>query len=169
MANSSTINVLEALLFVANEPLTAGRLAQLTEQDLAEVEPALMQLEAKLANSGLQLVCHNGEYRLVTAPAATEAVRRYLQAETRSDLSKPALETLAIIAYRGPLTRTRLDDIRGVASDTMLRNLLARGLITEQGTATEPGKPTLYAVSHTFLNHFGLASLKELPPLEETV
>ena len=71
------------------------------------------------------------------------------------------------MAYKGPLTKTAIEDIRGVASDTMIRNLLARGLIVEAGRSSEPGRPQLYAVSHTFLQHFGLTSSAELPPLPE--
>ena len=168
MSNTPAVVLVEALLFVVNEPLTTPRLAELTGHNTTEIEAALKQLSTKLSGSGLLLTHHNHEYRLVTAPAAASVIRQYLQAETRSDLSRPALETLAIIAYRGPLTRTQLDEIRGVASDTMLRNLLSRGLITEQGVASEPGQPTLYSVSHTFLQHFGLGSLQDLPPLEET-
>lgn len=158
--------LLEAVLFVANEPLTTARLAELTEVEQDAVSAALAELAAARAGSGLQLAEHAGAWRLVTAPAADLAVRRYLEAETRAELSKPALETLAIIAYRGPLTKARLDELRGVTSDAMVRNLLARGLITEAGHADEPGKPVLYGVSHTFLQHFGLSSLAELPALE---
>jgi segregation and condensation protein B len=157
----------EALLFVANEPLSAARLAELTEQPEAAVTQALTDIEAGLAQRGWHLSQLAGRYQLVTAPAAAEVVRRYLQAESRSELSKAALEALAIIAYRGPLTRTQLEEIRGVASDTMLRNLLQRGLIREQGHAAEPGRPVRYGVSQAFLHHFGLPSLQALPPLPE--
>jgi segregation and condensation protein B len=92
-------------------------------------------------------------------------VRRFLQEETNSELSKPALETLAIVAYRGPVTKSQIEAIRGVASETMLRNLLARGLILEAGKSQEPGRPIRYAISHSFLQHFGLTSAAELPPL----
>lgn len=157
---------LEALLFVANEPLTIARLAGLAEAQPEAVQAALTHLAATRSGGGLRLTELNGAYQLVTAPAADAAVRRYLEAETRTDLSRPALETLAIVAYRGPVTRSQLDELRGVASDTMIRNLLQRGLITEAGRADEPGRPLLYAVSHAFLRHFGLSSLADLPPLD---
>lgn len=156
---------LEALLFVANDPLNLDRLADLTDTPKAEVTAGLAALAARLGG-GLQLMEHEGAYRLVTAPAAGAIVREYLEAETRTELSRPALETLAIIAYRGPITKTQLDELRGVSSDAMLRNLLQRGLVTEQTATKEPGRPVRYSVSHTFLEHFGLASLAELPPLD---
>lgn len=157
---------LEALLFVANEPLPLARLAELTETEPDAVQAALAQLTANRTSSGLRLTELGGAYQLVTAPTADDTVRRYLEAETRTDLSRAALETLAIVAYRGPLTRAQLDEVRGVASDTMIRNLLQRGLITEAGRTDEPGRPQLYTVSHAFLRHFGLSSLADLPPLE---
>ncbi len=168
MSKPSLLAQIQALLFVANEPLSTSRLAELTGHKESEVRQALTKLTTHLTGSGLALTSLNDHYRLVTTPEADPVVRRYLEAGARSDLSKPALETLAIIAYRGPITRAALDEIRGVASEVMLRNLLQRGLISEQGSAAEPGKPTLYGVSHTFLQHFGLSSLTDLPQLQET-
>jgi segregation and condensation protein B len=165
MAEATLETQLEALLFVAHEPLSLERLAKLVSSDKTLVKQALKLLETRFQKSGLRLSHLDGAYRLVTAPEADDTVRRYLQAEARADLSRPALEALAIIAYRGPLTRTQLDEIRGVTSDTMIRNLLQRGLISEHGAANEPSKPMLYTVSHAFLQHFGLSSLGELPPL----
>ncbi|HSX02447.1 MAG TPA: SMC-Scp complex subunit ScpB [Candidatus Saccharimonadia bacterium] len=164
---ASVTALLEAVLFVANEPLGVARLAQIIEHEEATVQQGLRELGESLAGRGLQLTELDGQYRLVTTPAADGPVRRYLQAEARAELSRPALETLAIVAYRGPVTRAQLDELRGVASETMLRNLLQRGLIAEKGAAEEPGHPTLYGVSQTFLQHFGLGSLSELPPLPE--
>jgi segregation and condensation protein B len=153
---------LEALLFVATEPLTANRLATATSADTQAVERALAELAGRLT-AGIRLSHLNGRYRLVTAPDTAGVVREYLQAEAKADLTRPALETLAIIAYRGPLTKSAIEHIRGVASDTMLRNLLSRGLIAEAGKSSEPGRPMHYTVSHAFLQHFGLASLADLP------
>lgn len=166
MSKLSLAAQLEALLFVANEPLPASRLAELTTSDATAVSAALSELSENLSTRGLRLTELDSAYQLVTAPEADSAVRRYLEAETRTDLTRAALETLAIIAYRGPVTRSQLDELRGVASETMIRNLLQRGLITEAGRSREPGKPLLYTVSHAFLRHFGLTSLSELPPLE---
>jgi segregation and condensation protein B len=159
---------LQAILFVAPGPASVEQLAAATETSQRDVKTALKALATSLKDTGLRLTELDGQYRLVTAPEAADDVRRLLQAEANSDLTKPALETLAIIAYKGPLTKTAIEQIRGVASDTMVRNLLARDLITEAGKSSEPGRPVLYAISHTFLQHFGLASLQDLPPVPES-
>lgn len=155
---------LEALLFVAAEPLSLERLAAAAGASESDTAVALKTLAAQ-TDRGITLSELDGHYRLVTNPAASAVVRKFLQDESKSDLSKPALETLAIVAYRGPLTRSQVEAVRGVASESMLRNLLARGLIREAGKSSEPGRPQLYSVSHSFLQHFGLQSPADLPPL----
>jgi segregation and condensation protein B len=167
MANPALTHQLEALLFVASEPLTTERLAAIVGATPEAATQALKELEQHL-QGGIRLSHIHGRYRLVTAPDAADTVRAFLQDEVKTELTRPALETLAIIAYRGPLTKTAIEQIRGVASDTMLRNLLARGLITEAGKSNEPGRPLRYTVSHTFLQTFGLTSLRDLPPVPET-
>ncbi len=159
---------IEAILFVASEPVTLGRLAKVTGHDESAVTAALHELIQLLADTGLRLTRHHDAYRLVTAPEASELVRDFLTEDARTELSKPALEALAIVAYRGPLTKSKLDEIRGVSSDATLKNLLQRGLVAEHGTAPETGHPTLYAVSQAFLQEFGFGSIDELPPLQET-
>jgi segregation and condensation protein B len=158
---------LHAILFVATEPLSAEHLAEAVEANIEAVAKALTELTTSLQQTGVRLSHLDGKYRLVTAPNTAATVRRFLQAESKAELSRPALETLAIIAYRGPLTKAGIERIRGVASDTIVRNLLGRGLILEAGKSSEPGRPQLYAVSHTFLQHFGLTDPSELPPLAE--
>jgi segregation and condensation protein B len=158
--------ILEAILFTASEPLSAARLAGLTDRSAADVAAALSNLSMRLTG-GTRLAETAGTYRLVTAPEAAAAVRKFLEDTSRSELSRPALETLAIIAYKGPLTKTAVEEVRGVASESMLRNLLSRGLITEAGHSQEPGRPQLYAVSHAFLQQFGLTGAAGLPPLPE--
>jgi segregation and condensation protein B len=156
---------LEAILFTAAEPLTAAQLAAaLGGVPVETVAAALAALSGRLSG-GIRLAEAAGTYRLVSAPEAAGAVRKFLEDTSRQELSRPALETLSIVAYKGPLTKLQVEEIRGVASDTMLRNLLARGLITEAGRSSEPGRPALYAVSHLFLQHFGLTSAGDLPPL----
>ena len=158
---------LQAVLFVATEPLSAERLAEITESTAEEAAAALAGLARGLKGAGLRLSELDGKYRLVTAPEAAATVRRFLQSESNSDLTRPAMETLAIVAYRGPITKSGIEAIRGVSSDTMLRNLLSRGLISESGKSDEPGRPALYSISHTFMQHFGLTSPRDLPPLPE--
>lgn len=156
---------LMALLFIAAEPVDAASLASALETTENAVAAGLDALASRLEGGPLRLSRHHDHYRLVTATEHSGDVRRLLQAEAKTELSRPAMETLAIIAYRGPVTKAAIDALRGVASDTMLRNLTQRGLVVEQGTADEPGRPQLYAVSHTFLQQVGLTSLDQLPPL----
>ena len=158
---------LEAILFAAADPTPLSVLTAATGHPEEDVLAALDELGTALIETGLALQVHAEHWQLVTAARSAEAVNRFLAADARTELSRAALETLAIVAYRGPVTRASLEEIRGVSSDVMIRNLLGRGLIVEQGKAPEPGRPTQYAVSHTFLEHVGLASLAELPPLDE--
>jgi segregation and condensation protein B len=162
---TSLARALEAVLFVAHEPISLAHLAAALDCTEADLRPLLISLQSDLASRGWRLSVLHSQYQLVTAPEADAVVRRYLQTESRSELSKAALETLAIIAYRGPLTRSQLEELRGVSSETMLRNLLQRELIQEAGPAAEPGRPMRYQVSQAFLRHFGLESLDHLPPL----
>lgn len=170
MSNANSIHQLadqlEAILFVATDPLSLKQLAQTTAATPANVSAALAIVDQHLTG-GIRLSQLDHTYRLVTAPDTTPIVRQFLQDQSKSDLTRPALETLAIVAYRGPLTKSQIEHIRGVASDTMIRNLLARGLITEAGKSPEPGRPFLYQVSHSFLQHFGLTSPADLPPLAD--
>ncbi len=157
---------LEALLFVALEPVTPGQLAAALESTTAEVNSALDDLDASLRTRGLRLQRFSGRVQLTTAPETGEAIERFLGLEATSHLSRAALETLAIIAYQQPVTRPQVDSIRGVNSDGVMRSLLSKGLIQEGGRAEGPGRPILYSTTPEFLQHFGLNSLNELPPLE---
>lgn len=164
MPNPDTTLLVEAILLVASEPLTASQLAAATGRPESEVTPALTTLAGRL-NGGIRLSELHGRYQLVTAPAAGPTVEAFLQAETKTELSRPALETLAIVAYRGPIAKSGIEAIRGVNTEAMLRNLTGRGLIEEAGRSTEAGRPILYTVSHNFLQHLGLTSPHDLPPL----
>lgn len=156
----------EALLFVAEEPPTIAQLARALEVPAEAVEEALRVLQERLRGRGLRLQRHGDQVQLVTAPEAAEDVRRFLGLREGGRLSTAALETLAIIAYRQPITRAEIEAIRGVNCDGVLRTLLARGLIEEVGRAEGPGRPILYGTSMLFLQHFGLRSLADLPPLD---
>ena len=166
MDNTQLDITLEAILFTASEPLSATKLGKLTGATTTDVEAALAIITGRLSG-GIRLAEAGGTYRLVTAPEAAEAVRQFLEDTSRQDLSRPALETLAIVAYKGPITKSAIEAVRGVASEAMIRNLLARGLIVEAGHSTEPGRPLQYAVSHSFLQHFGLTGQAQLPPLPQ--
>jgi segregation and condensation protein B len=169
VANLSVEAQLEAVLFVSPEPLSIAQLSRAIGLPAAKLTTPLEQLKDRLAGgSGLRLSHLDGRFRLVTAPEADPAIRRLQGEPTKPDLSRAALETLAIVAYRGPVTRSTVDALRGVASDSLLRNLVARGLVREAGRSPTPGRPVQYQVSQTFLDHFGLTSLEDLPALDET-
>jgi segregation and condensation protein B len=156
---------LEAMLFVAAEPVTTAQLAAALDVSNSVVERGLNELDAALASRGLRLQRHTGRVQLTTAPELAELIERFLGLEATSHLSRAALETLAIIAYQQPVTRPQIDAIRGVNSDSMMKSLLNKGLILESGRADGPGRPILYSTTPEFLQHFGLNSILEMPPL----
>ena len=160
---------IEGLLFVADSPVSIGRLAEALQVTSAQVEHALAELENGSAQRGMRLQRAGNRIQLVTAPELAPSVERFLGLEARTRLSRAALETLAIIAYRQPVTRPEIESIRGVGSDSVLRTLLSVGLIEEVGRAVTVGRPILYGTTFEFLQHFGLTRLDELPPLEEGV
>lgn len=157
---------LEGLLFVSAEPVTLTHLAEALDVDSTMVEAALKELDASLQTRGLRLQRHAGRVQLTTAPQLAATIERFLGLEATTHLSRAALETLAIIAYQQPVTHPQIDAIRGVNSDSMLKSLLNKGLIVESGRTEGPGRPILYSTSPEFLQHFGLNSITELPPLE---
>lgn len=156
---------LEAMLFVAAEPVTTAQLATALDVSPSVVERGLNELDASLSTRGLRLQRHAGRVQLTTAPELAELIERFLGLEATSHLSRAALETLAIIAYQQPVTRPQIDSIRGVNSDSMMKSLLSKGLILESGRADGPGRPILYSTTPEFLQHFGLNSILEMPPL----
>jgi len=155
---------LEALLFVAERPLSRREIATLSEVDRATVDARLGDLEVALAARGIRLVSSGDRVELVTAPEAGALIARYVGADAVR-LSPASLETLAIVAYRQPVTKASIERIRGVDSDYTIRTLLHRRLVVELGRADGPGRPFLYGTGFEFLERFGLTSLEELPPL----
>jgi segregation and condensation protein B len=156
---------LEALLFVSAEPVAPVQLAAAMGISDSAVEVGLKQLDDELRSRGLRLQRHSGRVQLTTAPEMAEMVERFLGLEATSRLSRAALETLAIVAYQQPVTRPYIEGVRGVSSDGVMKSLLGKGLIQEIGRAEGPGRPILYGTAPDFLQHFGLNSLTELPPL----
>ena len=156
---------LEALLFVSGEPVALAQLAAALDVAPSVIERGLNELDASLAGRGLKLQRHAGRVQLTTAPQLAELIELFLGLEATSHLSRAALETLAIIAYQQPVTRPQIDSIRGVNSDSMMKSLLHKNLILESGRADGPGRPILYSTTPEFLQHFGLNSILEMPPL----
>lgn len=157
---------LEALLFAAPGPVSTMQLAAALDQPLDQIEQSLKSLESGYQRErGLRLQRHAGRVQLTTAPELAGAIEKFLGLDSTVRLSRAALETLSVIAYQQPITRPQLDDIRGVNSDGVLKSLLSKGLVQEMGRAETPGRPILFGITADFLQHFGLASLDELPPL----
>ncbi len=156
---------LEALLFVAAEAVTIAQLAAALDVAPSVIERGLNELDDSLSSRGLRLQRNAGRVQLTTAPGLSELVERFLGLEATTHLSRAALETLAIVAYQQPVTRPQIDAIRGVNSDSMMKSLLHKGLILESGRADGPGRPILYSTTPEFLQHFGLNSILEMPPL----
>ncbi len=158
--------MVEALLFVADRPLTVDELAEVTGAPAAHVSESMTRLQDTYADRGIVLIKHADGYRMVSSPRAAVFCRRLLGLETRSRLSRAALETLGIIAYRQPVTRSEIESIRGVDADSALATLLARGLVEEAGRLDTPGRPVLFGTSDLFLAYFGIPSLTALPELD---
>jgi segregation and condensation protein B len=162
-----TLRALEALLFVSDEPLSSSVLAQALDVDRRRVDDLCAALQTRLdeRDSGLVLRDIAGGWRLYSHPDAAEVVERFVLSSRQARLTKAALETLAIVAYKQPVTRHQISSIRGVNSDGVLRALQDRGLITETGREQGPGRPMLYGTSAEFLERLGLPSLSALPSL----
>lgn len=161
--------ILEALLFVAEEPLPLPKLQEvLADGQPSQTEASLRELSLRLEEDGRGLMVQEvaGGFRLTTRPE-THAWVQKLQQVKPARLSRPALETLAIVAYRQPITRAEIEAIRGVAVDGVMRTLLERGLVRMMGRKAEAGRPMLYGTSAQFLEQFGLKNLGDLPTLRE--
>lgn len=158
---------IECILFASGEPVRPEQLAEAVQATLGVVAAAVELLRAEYAGRGLEVQAVARGFQLGTRPAYAEAVRRYLGAAAREPLSQAALETLAIIAYRQPITRPEIDALRGVRSDYILERLEERRLIQVVGRKPTVGRPMLYGTTDAFLRHFGLSDLQDLPPLEQ--
>lgn len=158
---------LESVLFVAGEPVSVNRLAEALEVTSGRIQQALDELVSAYDGRGLRLQRIDDRIQLATAPEAAPCIERFLGLEARVHLSRAALEALAIVAYRQPVTRPELEAIRGVGCDSVLRTLLSAGLIERTGRADTVGRPFLYGTTSEFLQHFGLQSLEGLPALED--
>jgi segregation and condensation protein B len=163
--------LLEALLFVSEEPVDLPSLVRALGHSRRHIDASLEQLADSLRDSerGLRLQRGPQGVALVTAPAAAPHVEYFLGLESTRRLSPAALETLAIVAYRQPVTRGTIELIRGVSADASLATLRARGLVEERGRADTPGRPVLWATTQRFLQHFGLERPDQLPPLPDDI
>ena len=163
--------VAEALLFASDEPVPAARLAQLLGKgaDAKTVRKLVDELNAEYAGQGraFEVVEIAGGFQLLTRPEFKDWIAELHRHRRQDKLTPSAVETLAIVAYKQPIQRATVDDIRGVQTGPLLRSLLERGLIKVVGRQNVPGRPILYGTSRIFLQHFGLKSLKDLPRVAE--
>jgi segregation and condensation protein B len=169
VAPTDLSSALEAILFTLNRAVTMLELRDILQAPMNEVEAAAATLADRLQGRGLMLQRHQDQVQLVTDPGQADIVRRVLRPEYPARLSPAAYETLAIVAYRQPLTRARIEEIRGVNCEAVLENLEEKGLIAEVGRLEAPGTPRLFGTTIRFLQILGLASLEALPPLAEPV
>ena len=158
--------ILEAILFVTAEPVPLDRLRSALECDGRQLDRAIARLADRLQTRGIRLQRGPSGVQLTTAPEHAAFVARFLGIQAASRPSAAALEILAIVAYRQPVSRPQIEEIRGVSSDRLIRSLVAQGLIQEVGRAAGVGHPVLFGTTGEFQERFGLASLGDLPPLE---
>ncbi len=158
--------IVESILLVSQHPLSARKLASAVGKPLNEVREAIVELSMHYAsqNRGIVLLQNNNEYQIATHPDAAAAVRKYVSEEVIGELTRPALETLSVISYRGPVRKSEIEKIRGVNCSLALRNLLIRGLIEESDLARADEK--IYVLSMEFLRHLGVKETRELPDYE---
>lgn len=158
--------IVESLLFVADEPVKVALLARIVEADVDDVESAIDALATDCRERGVRVQRTESAVQMVSAPDARAYVERFLGVEDDQRLSHAALETLAIIAYKQPVTRQTIERIRGLNCDRALATLRARGLVAEVGRAETVGRPYLFGTTFRFLEHFGLERPEDLPPLQ---
>jgi segregation and condensation protein B len=159
-------NVIESLIFVSDSPVSPKKLARAARATIAEVQPLLDELVADYQHRGVHLYFIAGGYQFRSARENADFVKT-LVAPRPIRLTRAQLETLAIVAYRQPITRPEVDDVRGVDSGSSLKMLADRGLVKILGRKDEPGRPLVYGTTAAFLEFFGLSGLKDLPTLQE--
>lgn len=166
---SRYFSIIESLLFVSGEPLKLKNIASILEIDEKEALKVLNELIYiyKASDRGIKVIALNEEYQLVTKKQNSSYIQKLLKTNVRQALSQAALETLAIIAYKQPITRIEIDEIRGVKSDRALSTLMDKTIIRETGRLEVPGRPILYATTEEFLRYFDLENISEMPSLEE--
>lgn len=165
---STQKGIIEALLFVSGEPLSIKALALHLEASPKHLEEVLEELveDYQDEDRGIKLIRINGDYQLVTKNQYSDYIQKLLKKNKRQSLSQASLESLAIVAYKQPITRIDIDEIRGVKSESAISRLMDKELIKEVGRLEVPGRPILYSTTEEFLRQFGVRGLKELPSLD---
>ena len=158
--------LVESLLFVSEGPVPTAAIAKALDIDVTKVDELLIELKRDYGSRGIRIQRMRDKVQLVSAPDAASVIERFLGIDGTGHLSAAALETLAVIAYRQPVTRSGMEAVRGVNCDGVVQTLLTRGLIQEAGRLETAGRPILYATTFEFLQNFGLRDTDDLPPLE---
>ncbi|RKQ14078.1 SMC-Scp complex subunit ScpB [Lysinibacillus endophyticus] len=168
---NNLMSKIEALLFVVGDDgLSIKQLSQLLEVETMEIEAALSELETNYnehAERGITLKKLAGTYQITTKPELADSIKKLVENPNSNVLTTASLEVLAIIAYKQPITRAEIEDLRGVKSERPIQTLVSRALVQEVGRAEGTGRAILYGTTKEFLNYFGLKDIKELPPLPE--
>lgn len=162
--------IIEALLFVSEKPLTIAQIKEVLEElDVQAIKTAIAQLqdEYRASRRSFNIIEVAGGYRISTDPKFAPWLSKLYSKSRAEKLSRPSLETLAIVAYRQPITRLEIEDIRGVNVEGVLKTLMERALVRISGRKQIPGRPFLYSTTREFLELFGLQTLTDLPNLEE--
>lgn len=169
MADKENISLIEAMLFVSGEPVALASLKGVMDMPESDIKQAVEELiaEYQARDRGIIIIEIAQGYQMVTNPLYAKLLRRFTNTATSNKLSMPALETLAIVAYKQPLIKAEVEQIRGVNSDGVIKSLLDKRLIRIVGQKEAPGKPMLYGTTKEFLQYFGLKDLTELPTLRE--
>ncbi len=161
-------SIIESLLFVTGDSLKITEMANILECSIDFTRELMDELMVKYEEEdrGIKIIVTNDQYQFVTKPCNSEYVQKLLKTNIRQSLSQASLETLAIIAYKQPITRMEIEDIRGVKSDRAIYTLAEKKLIEESGRKNVPGRPIIYITTDEFLKHFNFYSLAEMPALE---
>lgn len=164
-------SIIESILFVSGEAMDIKEIASILECDMEHTYKLLQELRERYEEEerGILLISMNDEYMLVTKSENSDFIQKLLKTNSRQSLSRAALETLAIIVYRQPITRIEIDEIRGVKSDKAIQTLLEKNLIKESGRKHVLGRPIMYGTTDEFLRYFGLKDLKQMPSLDEFI
>jgi segregation and condensation protein B len=164
-------SIIESLLFVTGESLKLTEMANILECSIDFTRELINELRVKYEEEhrGIKIIVTNDEYQFVTKPCNSEYIQKLLKTNVRQSLSQASLETLAIVAYKQPITRVEIEEIRGVKSDRAVYTLSEKNLIKESGRKDVPGRPIIYVTTDEFLKHFDFHSLDEMPTLEELI
>ena len=162
------MSIIESLLFVTGEPLSFKEISRILETSEEYTAELIIELEKRYSQNsrGIKLINLNNTYQLVTKAENSDYIQKLLKKNARQSLSQASLESLAIIAYKQPITRVEIDEIRGVKSESALQKLLEKNIIKGVGRLDVPGRPIQYGTTEEFLRQFGLGTLKELPEMD---